>query len=211
MGKDYIIGGATIIGLGLSGARLAGERAVIAANEVRKRTQGNNPYTQNLDIKAYAGDKPIGSSILGTPVYADVTFLSTEYTDSQNNPVTTPQIRFEAILIDVVFPRNIVKTEIQGRSGTVKEYIGEGDAQITFRGVITGPNGHYPMDEVEALKRMIKAPVPIPVVSTYLNNLDIDTVVFEDRSLSQEEGGYSYQTFTLNAIQDIPQELNIGI
>jgi len=209
MAKDYIIGGVTIQGLGLSGARAVGERLVIAQSEARKKIQGNNPYLQSSDIQAYAGDTPIGSSILGTAVMTDVTFDSVTYTDSQNNEVTTPKLKFDAILVDVTLPRNIVKTEIQGRSGTVKEYIGEGDAQISFRGIITGPNNHYPIDEVAALKRLIKAPVSIPVISAYLNNLDIDTIVFEDRTLGQDEGGYSYQAFTLNAIQDIAQELNI--
>jgi hypothetical protein len=94
-----------------------------------------------------------------------------------------------------------------GRNGTVKEYIGEGDASISFKGVITGKNGHYPIEKVELLKQIIQAPISIPVVCKYLNDLDIHTIVFEDRILDQQEGGYSYQTFSLNAISDTPQEL----
>jgi len=112
-------------------------------------------------------------------------------------------------LISCVFPRNIVKTEIQGRNGTVKEYIGEGDAQISFRGVITGGNGHYPKQEVYNLMQLVKAPVSVPIVSDYLNNLGINAVVFDDRSFEQEEGGYSYQTFSVNAMSDAPVELHI--
>jgi len=103
-----------------------------------------------------------------------------------------------------------VKTEIQGRNGTVKEYIGEGDAQLSFRGIITGLNGQYPAGEVAQLRTLSLAPVPVPVISEFLNNLDIYTVVFEDRSFEQEEGGCSYQTFSLNAISDTPQELKLS-
>jgi hypothetical protein len=181
-----------------------------------------NPYTLGVskDITDDVQNKAVnyGKSELGTDVYSQVTFGSAVgenpeethlYTGVDGLTYAIPKITFQAILISVSFPRNIVKTEIQGRNGTVKEYIGEGDAQISFRGVITGKNGHYPRDEVNALKMLIKAPVSIPVVSDYLNNLDIYNIVFDGRSLEQEEGGYSYQAFSLNAMSDYPVELHI--
>jgi hypothetical protein len=206
--KDFIIPKVTVAGVAIIGARIVGENAVQVASEARKKAPYQNPYMGNENMVSQK-DKPIGFSVMGTPVYADVTFDSVHYTDEQGNEQLTPRLSFYAILVDVNFPRNIVKTEIQGRPGTIKEYIGEGDAQITFRGIITGPNGHYPIDEVRSLKNLIKAPVPIPVICAYLNNLDIDSIVFEDRTLGQEEGGYSYQVFSLNAISDTPQELQI--
>ncbi len=174
-----------------------------------RKPNGNNEYKGKIDQTTNA-DAAIGRSPLGTLVYADVTFASVTYTDNDGKSVTTPRMTFQSILISVSFPRFIVKTQIQGRNGQVKEYIGEDDAQITFRGVICGPNGHYPATEVAALKKIIKAPVEIPVISSYLQNLDIATMVFEDRELEQEEGGYSYQTFSLNAVSDVPQELKIS-
>jgi Domain of unknown function (DUF6046) len=169
----------------------------------------NNPYIGKIDANKNA-DNPIYKSDLGTNVYSDVTFESVTYTDAYNREITTPQIYFTAILVGVTFPRNIVKTEIQGRDGTVKEYIAEGDAHISFRGVITAKNGYSPAAQVDLLLRVIKAPVPIPVTCAYLNDKEIYNVVFEDRDLSQEEGGYSYQQFSLNAISDTPQELLIS-
>ena len=197
------------IGIGLQGARAAGEIATIAIG------------------KAYEKINPVDTSELGTPVYSDVTFQSIIYTDNNGNVITTPEMTFQAILLDVVFPRNIIKTVIQGRNGTVKEYIGEGDAEITFRGVITSGqniirngsntaprtkslNGVAPKEAIIALQQIITAPCPIPVISWYLNNLNINSVVFEARTLGQEEGGYSYQQFSLAAISDTPQELIIN-
>jgi len=210
--ERFIIQKENITSIPLIGARFAGERAIITADEARKKQQGNNPF--NGQINAGQSDTPLPyKSELGTQVMADVTFgklfQPTVYTDNQNNIVIVPVMTFQAILIDLTFPRNIIKTEIQGRNGTVKEYIGEGDAQIAFRGVITGANGQYPTDKVQNLMRIIMSPVPIPVVCDYLNNKGIYSIVFEDRTLSQEEGGYSYQTFSLNAISDIPIELQI--
>lgn len=202
----FIIKKENITSIPLMGARFAGERAIITADESRKKQQGNNPF----QINAGQSDAPLlYKSELGTQVMADVTFKSVIWTDTKGGKHVTKQQTFQAILIDLTFPRNIVKTEIQGRNGTVKEYIGEGDAQISFRGVITGQNGQYPESKVQDLVQLLKAPIPIEVICSYLNNKGVFTIVFEDRTLSQEEGGYSYQTFSLNAISDIPIELQI--
>jgi len=195
---------------------IAGRSAGIIATTMLAEIRNNkkeNPFNGKID-QFDPSNSALYKSELGTPVFIDVTFGDknnpTTYMELETgNIITVPVITFVAILCSVTFPRNIVKTEIQGRNGTVKEYIGEGDAQISFRGIITGANGHYPADEVAALKKLVHAPVPIPVISEFLNNIDIYTVVFEDRSLEQDEGGYSYQTFSLNAISDTPQELKI--
>ena len=207
--KTFFIPKLTTLGTGLTIGRTAGILAVDAMGKARANAPKQNKYSDGIDPLNKKDPALSTLSQLGTLVWDRVKFDTTNYTLADGTQRTSPAMEFEAILLSVVFPRNIVKTAIQGRDGTVKEYIGEGDAQITFRGVITGPNGHYPIDEVSILKDIIKAPVPIPVISRYLQNLDIHTVVFEDRTLEQEEGGYSYQTFSINAISDTPQELMI--
>jgi Domain of unknown function (DUF6046) len=156
----------------------------------------------NTRYFAYKGNAPFTET--------SITFESVTYTNQQGKSITTPQLEIAQILVSVTFPRNIVKTQIQGRNGTVKEYIGEGDASISFRGVLTAKNGASPKDQINTLKQIMDAPVAIPVSSSYLQNLNIYSVVFEDRTLEQEEGGYSYQSFTINAVSDIPQELDIS-
>jgi len=204
---DYILNNITPEGLLLNGLQIAGELAAQVQATARNNSPTINPYIGHTGI--YEGDAELYKSDLGTSVYSDVTFNSVTYTDRNGKVIATPSITFQSILISLSFPRNIIKTEIQGRDGTVKEYIGEGDAQISFRGVITGINGSYPSEEVEQLRQVIKAPTSIPVTCKFLNDKDIYNVVFEDRTLDQEEGGYSYQTFVLQAISDIPQELLI--
>jgi hypothetical protein len=197
------------LGLAVSVARVVGELITETIAEARKNAPRINPYIGKLPTPDQV-DKPLRKSEIGTPVMADVTFNSIKYTDDKGNKITTPEMTFEAILVDVVFPRNIVKTAIQSRNGTVKEYIGEGDAEITFRGVITGNNGFRPRQDIINLLTIIKAPYAIPVTCKFLQDLDIHNVVFEERTFTQEEGGYSYQTFTLNAVSDNPQELTIN-
>lgn len=184
-----------------------------------RSTRSNNPYASSIStISAmYNPDRAqvrdadynlLGKS-LGNPVFTSVTFESISYTRQDGTPITTPRIDLETVIITCSFPRKVVKTEIQGRNGTVKEYIGEDDAQIEFNGMICGANGQYPYDEVLQMLSVIQAPTAIEVVSPYLMNLGISSVVFETREIGQQEGGYSYQPFSLKAVSDTPQELRV--
>lgn len=147
-------------------------------------------------------------SSLGTPVVANIVFQSVTYT-ANGITKTTQEQRYDTVLLTVNQPKRIIKTEIQGRNGTVKEYIADDDYQITINGIITGTNGKYPETEVLTLKQMLDAPVSIPVVCRYLNNLGIYNIVVEEWTFDQEPGGISKQNFTINAISDEPIELQI--
>lgn len=172
----------------------------------------NNEYDSNKLASNYVeGDPKLYDSVLGTPVFADVTLMGGSYTDIITNKVVTyPELRYDAVLLTVDFAARIIKTEIQGRNGTVKEYIGEDDAKISIQGIICGTNGHYPAFEVGQLNDWRRAPVAKSVVSTFLQNIGINSLVVEDFSIPQVAGGYSYQTFTINCISDLPVELKIS-
>jgi hypothetical protein len=193
----------------------------------------NNPYQNQPDTKLdYTKDSPIGISSLGTPIYSDLTLLGCTYTDNlTGNKVTLPNDRYrqggnsnsqsgsaqkggfymnlETIIITIDQPIRIIKTEIQGRDGTVKEYIGKSDAVITINGSINGKNGVYPKDEVARLKAWLDAPVSKGIVAWWLDNVGISNLVVDAYSFPQEEGGYSYQKFAINCSSDAPVELRI--
>jgi hypothetical protein len=188
-------------------------------------------------------DPELYRSPLGTPVYADITFMQGSYTENipQNRKQTyvieevvgeasgVPIIKkslitgrsitnevinksygpltCQAVLITVSQSKKIIKTEIQGRNGTVKEYLGLDDYKVTINGIITGPNGHYPIEIVNGLKAMLDSDQPIEVASKFLQNLGIHSIVVESYDIPQKEGGYSYQTFSIECISDVPQEL----
>lgn len=181
-----------------------------------------------------AQDEPLGVSKLGTPVYTDLTLMGCTYTDNLTNQTVTLKndryrtgaskepvagntsemggafyMNLETVLITVTQPIRVVKTEIQGRNGTVKEYIGADDARITINGIITGANGVYPRDEVARLKRWLDAPVAKEIIAWWMGNLGIDSLVVENYSIPQVQGGYSYQIFTIDAVSDLPVQLKI--
>ena len=151
-------------------------------------------------------DDPTSHSPLGTPVFTNIVFKGSSYIETAptQSTLSFPDITFQTVLITVGQAKKIVKTEIQGRNGTVKEYIGMDDYHITINAIINGANGSYPWVQVIAVKQMLDAPVPIAIECKYLNSMGINTVVVESYQIGQEEGKYSQQKITINCISDIP-------
>jgi hypothetical protein len=84
-------------------------------------------------------------SYLGTPVFSNLEFIPGEYTDKNGAKIPYGEIlkngrnttfRVDTVLIDVSQEKQIIKTNIQGVSGSVKEYISKGDYQIKVRGAL---------------------------------------------------------------------------
>lgn len=172
---------------------------------------------QNFDIdQTDPRDPSLGyQSPINTPVYTNIEFLPGQYeTDvkgvfkSFGSSTDGPdRLRFESVLITVSQDKKIITTEIQGKNGTVKEYIGDGDYQVTVDGIISGKNGQRPIDQIRSLKKMLDAPIAIQVASTYLQTLDINYLVLQSYQMGEQMGGYSYQTFSLFFLSDVQQEL----
>lgn len=165
----------------------------------------------NRTIPQSATPDPIlRRSSLGTPVYADVVFEAGSYEDDNGQVQSFEQLRYDTVLLSVSQTKKIVQTEIQGRSGSVKEYIGDSDYMITLNGIITGTHLRHPKDEIAALKKMLDAKVPIAISCPYLQNLGITDIVVQSYFFGQSEGGYAYQAFTIEMLSDTPVELRIS-
>src|SRR5688572_7578109 len=107
----------------------------------------------NNETQANYGSIPIDKkSKLGTPIFSNIEFQELKYQPLNVNKILrVPNISFDTVLFTVSQTKNIVKTAIQGRNGTVKQYISDGDYEITIRGIIDAPNGIYPKIQVENL------------------------------------------------------------
>lgn len=171
-------------------------------NNVTSLQNTQNPYEGKVGQSA-TSDPELYKSSLGTPVVIDLTLDSVTYNDFNTNQVkTTDSITFVTVLCTVHQSKNIITTSINNRPGTVKEYIGLGDYEVTINGIITGENGKMPEQEIQALKRMLDAPVAIPVTSRFLNLLGIYYLVVKDYDIPQEPGGISTQPYTIECLSD---------
>lgn len=170
--------------------------------------------SQLIITTPYAAANAYPSSELGYPIFTNITFNAGSYTDyTTGRPRSFAAIALETVLLTVSQAKKIVRTEIQGKDGTVKEYIGMDDYHIAINAIITTQprqvNGHYPANEVAAVKQMLDAPVPIGVTCDYLQRLGIYSVVVTDYSIPQKAGRYSQQDITINCISDAPVQLQI--
>lgn len=158
----------------------------------------------------YQPDKPLGfSKSLGTPIYSDLDIQGGSYTDTDGNPITFPAIRFETVLFIVSQSKQIVTTNIQGRNGSIKEYISDDDYAITINGIITGQNNVYPRDSVLSLKKVLDAPVALQINSWFLRQFGIFSIVINDYNFPQVAGRNSQQEFSISALSDLPVILQI--
>jgi hypothetical protein len=144
------------------------------------------------------------ASLLGTPIYEQVTFLLDGTAEGKKYIVPNWP------LVDVSQGKIIVKTPINGNNGTVKEYISLDDHQVTIRGVITNDDANaMPLDQIGQMRNVFKINKSIRVISPLFEKLEIDQLVIEDIQFPALEGFLNVQPFVIKALSDKPIELVI--
>lgn len=159
------------------------------------------------------------ASFLGTPVFSNLEIPAGQYRNNQGEVVPFDGIRIDTVLFDVSIEKNIVRTPINGRDGTVKQYISLGDYAINCQGIIIGETdattagfdvsrtNTVPEAEIRKLNEIIKVPQEIEIVSEFLDFFDISTVVIQGGGFSQREGFRDSIYFSLGLLSDAPIEL----
>ncbi len=160
-------------------------------------------------------DAPLfGTSALGTPVFSKLHFLPGAYKTIKFGkivPVPYAGIALDTVLITVSMSKNIITTPVNGRRGTVKEYINDGDFQVNIKGSLVDDNsGRYPVEQMALLRSVCGAQEAIKVTSDFLLLFSITHLVIQSYNFSQSEGYRNVQLFDLNCVSDIPVELNIN-
>ena len=107
--------------------------------------------------------------------------------------------------------KNIVKTVLQGKENTVKEFISKGDHEITLRGFcINYDEDSYPEDEVRLINQLFEIDKAIVINSKYLSLFGIKNVVVEDMNWPPMEGYQNCAAFEIKIISDSIIELEVG-
>ena len=186
------------------------------------------PLVQSAIINANVLQQPSDehqNSSFGTPVY-DWIFIEKpvysirEYDDYFKSYVDKPAVLpnnarqgkesgvyVEGVIIEASRQRNIITTQVSGYDkGSIVEFIGNGDWNITIRGFFQSEYADvYPKDDVIALLAYCNAPVPLKITSTYINTiLGINTIVVTQARVFQQQGLRNVQYFEINAISNFP-------
>ena len=153
-------------------------------------------------------DQSSRTSYFGTPVFSNVEIKPFKYEKLNGETIEIKNgIVIDHVLLTVTQTKNIVTTPIQGRPGTVKEYVSDGDFQIEMSGTISSKSNNYPETDVNELVQILRAPVAINIISEFLNWFDIHSVVVTDYSFPQTEGFRNQQEFNITLLSDTPVEL----
>lgn len=167
----------------------------------------NNISIEQAENEAALNDYKAG--YFGQPIFDVIEFPAHSYTRPENGEVIKNSgVFLETALIDLNLPKNIVKTQIQGRNGTVKEYIGMDDWQITINGAVISKHANVPpTKEIEDIWKLTQAPIALNIYSNFLNHFGIYSVVIENFASNQIEGTRNAIGFTLTCTSDIPFEI----
>lgn len=173
------------------------------------------PGEEEVDVRA-------GVSYLGTPVFMNMEFEPGTYTDRNGEAINYGEIftnttggdgfKIDTVLADVTIVKQIIKTNIQGVNGSVKEYISQGDYEITIKGALVDESGQrYPEEQVKQLVEYCEVPESVRIYSRFLNdNFDIQYLTIQEANFPQVEGVENVQLFEIKAVSDDPIELTIN-
>ena len=130
---------------------------------------------------------------------------------------------FQEVIISVTQERNIVTTPLQGRDGTIKEYISNGDYGITLDIALTDyegepseqadeefllPKQDYPLNQLETLRKLLTTPEAVEVESDFLYAFGIKSAVVTSFSLQQETHS-NRQSVQIQMLSDEPYEIKV--
>ena len=112
--------------------------------------------------------------------------------------------------------KNIVTTALQGRNGPIKEYISDGDYNITIDAGISNytidqegeHNIDYPIDAVAELKNILSLPETIEVQSDFLEIFGIKSAVVKSFDLQQETHSNRH-SINIQMLSDEPYEIRL--
>ena len=157
-------------------------------------------------------DETRDSSYLGTPVFGKLFFESVLYENQDGTSVATIALSFDTAIVSVSQKRNIITTSIQGRSGTVKEYISQGDYTVSIDILVdTGELnniGKYPTEVLKDLRKLLDATIEIPIASFFLNDIfDVLSIVVTDYSIPQVAGQSNIVPVRITAISEPPEDI----
>ncbi len=104
--------------------------------------------------------------------------------------------------------KNIVTTKLQGRDGTVKEYIADGDYTINVKGILAYNGMRWPREEAVVLRDFLEAKTSLGIAHETLNAYGIYEIVITDYNFP-ESPYVNLVPFTFSALSEQKIELKI--
>ena len=159
-------------------------------------------------------EEPEGVSYLGTPVLSRLVLGKNEeggadsYENLKGETIEITPVTIDTAIIQVSQTKNIVKTTIEGRDGTVKEYINEGDFDVMINIELNSGNinniSAYPEEQVRNLMTILRSTREVSVESRFLNDFfEITDIVITGYDIPQQEGVSNIIPVRIKAVSEL--------
>lgn len=159
-----------------------------------------------IESSRYGYDKKGG--LFGTPIWDTVTLQTPNFTDEKGQEQPSQKMTLDIALIEIRNIRNIVKTPVAGRNGTIKEYMSDGDSEVIIRGSLVSNYANLPpVAELEQLNFITSCPDTLVVYSNLLEYFRIFYLVVDEPKIKQRQGARNIIDFELICSSDIPIEI----
>ncbi|GAA4271630.1 DUF6046 domain-containing protein [Aquimarina gracilis] len=119
--------------------------------------------------------------------------------------------RIDGVSISVSRSKNIVTTAVNGRDYTVKEFISNGDHEISVNGILASTGNGYPVGQVVQLRKILEKNTTLKVINALLQRMGIFEIVVTSYEFPSNDGIKNIQPFTFTAISEIPLEVEEGL
>jgi len=159
------------------------------------------------------GDEEFKTGKLTTPItdksYWEGRYALTELTLKKEDGQT---LVVNDAIVSLSRSKNIVKTQLVGLDGTVKEYICNGDYEIDIIiGIVAVDSAgqivdEYPSEGIETVREFLDEKKEVQVAGVFLNIFDISQIVVERFNLTQETHS-NRQVISIKASSDEDYEI----
>lgn len=111
-------------------------------------------------------------------------------------------------LIKISRSKNIILTKVQGRDLTRKEFLSNGDYNISISGMIVSPYPDvYPTSEVSTLRTILEHNDLVYIKSPLLNIFEIGTMLITNYNIPQKSGYLNVQEYSFAGVFENPLEV----
>lgn len=161
---------------------------------------------------------PIAPGLYRPPLATDLPEVSSsESTDWVGVPTLTSltlqlgdqKLELKECVCTITMEKNIVQTALQGRSGTIKEYINDGDYQVEIAAGLTAECDEYPKEEIQKLMAFLHTNDSLLVdEESFLGLFGITNLIVKSYCVNQETHS-NRQTFTICCLSDTAYEIKL--
>ena len=156
-------------------------------------------------------DPIIRTSYLGTPIMSNVVFKAPK----ANNENEAGQFNYlekftlDHVLVSIRQAKQIVKTQVEGMEGTIKEYISLGDYEITINGKLVNEEDPFaaPRAALNDLLAFLNYGGAIEIASKATKPYGIRSVVVMDYVVNEQAGVINEYPIRIRLLSDTPEEI----